>query len=66
MGIQDRDYMKRRPSGDDSSSGGGDNKLEGAVGRLLERHPKFFVWLTTGLIALIVVGLTLSKSGTKN
>ena len=66
MGIQDRDYMKRRPSGDDSGSGAGGDKLEGALGRFLERHPKFFVWLTAGLVALVVVGLALSKSGGKN
>lgn len=66
MGIQDRDYMKRRPSGEDSGSGGGDDKLEGALGRFLERHQKFFVWLTAGLIVLVVVGLALSKSGARN
>lgn len=58
--------MKRRPSGDDSGSGEGGDKLEGALGLFLERYPKFFVWLNVGLVVLVVVGLALSKRGVKN
>lgn len=55
--------MKRRPAGDDSGSGGGSEGLDGALGRFLARHPRFFTWLTVGLALLMVLGLALSRSG---
>ncbi len=54
--------MRRRPAGG-SGSGGGGGRLDGALDRFLGRHPKFFVWVSVGLGALIIVGLAMSRGG---
>jgi hypothetical protein len=66
MGIQDRDYMKRRPSDDDDRRGGSSGSSTGAnaeemVSRFLERHPKFFWYAGIALGALVVIGLAIAK-----
>ena len=65
MGIQDRDYMKRRSDDGDRrppSGTGAENFLTG----FLERHPRFFLYVGIGLGALIVIPMVaalLSKPG---
>ncbi len=66
MGIQDRDYMKRRPEDDDrrhSSSGSG---VEDRLRSFLNRNPRFFLYLGVALGTLCLLGLILAKMSDKN
>lgn len=65
MGIQDRDYMRRRPD-DAGGRGGGDgssaeSRAEEFFARFLRRHPRFFLYVGLGLGALVILGLILSR-----
>jgi hypothetical protein len=66
MGIQDRDYMKRRPDDDGdrrSSSGSG---AEDFLSGFLEKHPRFLLYLGIGIGVLVLITVTIviaSKPG---
>jgi hypothetical protein len=60
MGIEDRDYMRRRPERDDDGSG--EAAFEGGAGRFLRRFPRIGLWLALALGALILVALLLARS----
>ena len=61
MGIQDRDYMKKRPSGGGGQSEPLDQKLEAFLGGFLARHPRFFLYLGIGFGILFVVAVIGAK-----
>jgi len=62
MGIQSRDYMKRRPDDDDGGrSSTPDGKLEDFLSGFLRRHPRFFLYVGIALAGLIVAGLLVAK-----
>ncbi len=66
MGIQDRDYMRRRSddddnrrrSRDDSPSDYGD---DGILGRFFRRNPRFLMYVGIGLGVLILIALLVVK-----
>lgn len=64
MGIRSRDYMKR-PSDDDGDQASTpltpDAKLEAFLGNFLKRNPRFFLYLTVALVALIIIALFIAK-----
>jgi len=64
MGIQDRDYMKRRREDDearyDSSS------TENALRRFLQKYPRFFLYLVIAIGVLIVVAAIATKPASGN
>jgi len=57
MGIQDRDYMRRRPDDDDGHPSGSGRRAEAVLGGFLRRNPRFFTYVGIGLIALILIAL---------
>ena len=57
MGIQDRDYMKRRSENDERDSTA--DRLEGSVDRFLRRNPRFFRYVFIAFGALVVFALIL-------
>lgn len=62
MSIHDRDYMKRRPDGDDGSPPeDGESWMERALGGFLARHPHFFLKLTVTLVVLVLVVVLLAR-----
>jgi hypothetical protein len=56
MGIQNRDYM-RRPSDDDRGSSSPDDQVENFLNNFLKRHPRFFLYVGIGFVALILIAL---------
>lgn len=66
MGIQNRDYMKRRPDDDDDNrSSSSDSKLEALFSGLLERHPRFFIYVGIGLVILVVTAVVVTMLAAK-
>lgn len=64
MSIHDRDYMKRRSTGDDSSlPEDGESRLERALGGFLAKHPHFFFKLTVTLVVLVIVVVLMARLG---
>ena len=61
MGIQDRDYMKR-PSDDDDRGSSPDSKAEEFFSRFLRKNPRFFLYVSLAIGALIIIGLIIAKS----
>ena len=67
MGIQDRDYMRRKPGDDDDGRGGRHRRStedmgdEGVMGRFFQRNPRFLTYVSIGLGALILVALLAVK-----
>jgi len=63
MGIENRDYMKQPPDEDGRRRSRPDvdgwqaATMEEKLEAFLERHPRFFTWLTIGLAALVVGAL---------
>lgn len=64
MGIQDRDYMKRRREDDgaryDSSA------TENALRRFLQKYPRFFLYLAIGAGILIILAAIATKPASEN
>jgi hypothetical protein len=58
MGIRDRDYMKRRPDDDGSSS---ESKAEEFAQRLLKKFPRLFLYCGIGMVILILIVLAILK-----
>ena len=61
MGIRSRDYMKRPSDDDGDQPVTPDNKLEAFLSSFLKRNSRFFIFLTVGLVALIVIALLIAK-----
>jgi hypothetical protein len=61
MGIEDRDYMKRRSDADDARASSSDSGVEELFSRFLQRHPRFFIYVGVGIGVLVVAALILSK-----
>ena len=61
MGIRSRDYMKRPSDGDGGEPSTPDTKLEAFLSGFLNKHPKFFIYLSVALVALIVIALLIAK-----
>lgn len=61
MGIRDRDYMKRPSDDDGERSSSSDSRAEEFVSRFLRRHPRFLVYVSIGICALIVIALVVAK-----
>jgi hypothetical protein len=61
MGIKSRDYMKRPSDDDGEGPSTPDNKLEAFLSGFLQRHPRFFVYLGSALVALIIIALLVAK-----
>jgi len=56
MGIQNRDYMRGR-SDDDRGSSSPDDQVENFLNNFLKRHPRFFLYVGIGFVALILIAL---------
>ena len=61
MGIRSRDYMKRPSDDDGNRPPSNDGKVEVFLSRFLQRHPRFFVYLTIALAILVIIALVLAK-----
>lgn len=61
MGIQDRDYMRRRPADAGGDGSSAESRAEEFFARFLRRHPRFFLYVGLGLGALLILGLILSR-----
>jgi hypothetical protein len=61
MGIQDRDYMRRRSDDGGESSSPADSRIEALVSGFLRRHPRFLVYVGVGLGALGLITLIVAK-----
>jgi|Laugrefa1bdmlbdn_1035148.scaffolds.fasta_scaffold266552_1 hypothetical protein len=59
MGIQDRDYMKRRPDDDDDSDSFED-RTDSFLGRFVSGHTGLFKAITIGLVLLVVLGIVMA------
>ena len=55
MGIQDRDYMRRRPDEDPPGGVNAEERLERFFGNLLRRHPRTLLYVGIGVV--VIVGL---------
>lgn len=60
MGIQDRDYMKRR-SDDDFDGSSTELKAEEIAQRLLNKFPRLFLFCGIGFVILILIALVVLK-----
>ena len=65
MGIRDRDYMKRRGGDDDPRSSATDSKLEDFFSTFLQKHPRFLLYTTIVLGALVLIALIVAKLTSK-
>jgi len=61
MGIQDRDYMKRPPDDESLHPSSTDNKLEEFLSGFLARHPRLFLYVGIGLLALVILAFIMVK-----
>jgi hypothetical protein len=61
MGIQDRDYMKKPPDDDGRQFSSADNRLEEFFSGFLARHPRFFLYVGIGLLALVILALVMAQ-----
>lgn len=64
MGIQDRDYMKRRPPGDDPDGGNSNYSADQSDARnakLLKRMALVFGGVIVAAVLITVVALVLGK-----
>jgi len=59
MGIQDRDYMKRRPDDDDEGDTFED-QADSFLGRFVSGHTGLFKAITVGLVLLVVLGILMA------
>jgi len=67
MGIQDRDYMKRRPNDHAPRGASADPAPAAFLSRLLHRQPRLSVYLGVGLGVLIILALLVALfSGTSH
>lgn len=57
MGIQDRDYMKRRPGGESSGDRSAEGNLDRIAANLLGKHRRWIWGVILALGALILIGL---------
>jgi hypothetical protein len=61
MGIRDRDYMKRPSDDDGRRESSSESKAEEFFSRFLQRHPRFFLYASIGLAALVLLALLLAR-----
>jgi hypothetical protein len=61
MGILNRDYMKRPSDDDDGGSSSPDSQVEEFLNNFLRRHPRFFLYVGIGFVALILMALVVYK-----
>lgn len=61
MGIQDRDYMKRRSEDDTPRVSAPDARLEAFFDGFLRRHPKFFLHAALVSVVLIAAAIAIAK-----
>jgi len=61
MGIKSRDYMKRPSDDDGDPPSTPDSNLEAFLSGFLKRNPRFFLYLTLAIAALIIIGLLIAK-----
>jgi hypothetical protein len=55
MGLDDRDYMKRRPDDDAPHGSSPDEKLESFISGFLARHPKLPIVIGVSMVLVVVV-----------
>ena len=60
MGIQDRDYMKRKPGDAPSRDPSVEGRLDQLATNLLGKHRRFMLGVVIGIGALILIGLIMS------
>lgn len=60
MGLQDRDYMREPRDDEVDRSSSAAEGVEAFLSRLLQRHPRFFIYLGIGLVVVIFLGLLLA------
>ena len=61
MGIQDRDYMKKPPDDDGRRFSSADNRLEAFFSGFLAKHPRFFLYVGIGLLALSLLAFVVAR-----
>ena len=63
MGIQDRDYMKRRrdDNDDDREFSGAGSKVAGRLSAFFEKHPRLGIWLAVVLLGLLLAALIMAR-----
>jgi hypothetical protein len=61
MGIRDREYMKKPSDDDGRQSSSTDSKLEEFLSGFLARHPRFFLYVSIGLVVLVIAALIIAK-----
>jgi len=61
MGIRDRDYMKRPSDDDGPHNSSSDSNAEEFARGFLEKHPRFFLYVSISVGVLIVAAVIISK-----
>ena len=61
MGIHNRDYMKRPSDDDHDRASSPDARLEAFFSGFLQKHPRFFLYLAIGIIALFALAFVAIK-----
>ena len=60
MGIYNRDYMKR-PDDEREGASSPDARLEAFFSSFLQKHPRFFLYLGIGIVALFALAFVIIK-----
>jgi hypothetical protein len=65
MGIEDRDYMRRRPGGGAERGDSTDEKVEALFSGFLRKHPRLPVVVGITLVACVIIAILVAKFNAK-